>query len=147
MVTTNDRESDEARSAIWMVSWDGSQRVALTAAADGIDKPRWSPDGRFVSYLATLPGSDKAQIMLLDRRGGNAVALTSVSGEIGEYAWSPDGKRLVFTMEPSDTGFVPKPMVIDAMHFKQDADGYHASRKGAPGTCTCSMSRANTSNS
>ncbi len=124
VVTTNDRESDEARSAIWMVSWDGSQRVALTAAADGIDKPRWSPDGRFVSYLAALSGSDKAQIMLLDRRGGNAVALTSVSGEIGEYAWSPDGKRLVFTMEPSDTGSVPKPMVIDAMHFKQDADGY-----------------------
>ncbi len=24
VVTTNDRDADEARSAIWMVSWDGS---------------------------------------------------------------------------------------------------------------------------
>jgi dipeptidyl aminopeptidase/acylaminoacyl peptidase len=124
VVTTNDRESDEARSAIWMVSWDGSQRLALTAAADGADKPQWSPDGRYLSFMSTPPGSDKAQVMLLDRRGGDARQLTSVSGEIGEYAWSPDGKRLVFTMESSDASSQPKPMVIDALHFKQDEDGY-----------------------
>jgi dipeptidyl aminopeptidase/acylaminoacyl peptidase len=124
VVTSNDRESDEARSAIWMVSWDGSQRLALTAAADGTDKPRWSPDGRYLSFVSIPAGSDKAQVMLLDRRGGDARQLTSVSGDVGEYAWSPDGKRMVFTMEASDTGSQPKPMVIDAIHFKQDEDGY-----------------------
>ena len=40
VVTTNDREADEARGAIWMVSWDGRERLALTAAAEGIGKPR-----------------------------------------------------------------------------------------------------------
>ena len=35
VVTANDRESDEARSAIWMVSWDGSQKLALTAGGGG----------------------------------------------------------------------------------------------------------------
>jgi dipeptidyl aminopeptidase/acylaminoacyl peptidase len=124
VLTTNDRESDEARSAIWMVSWDGSQRLALTAAAEETDKPKWSPDGRYLSFLSTPAGSDKSQIMLLDRRGGNARQLTGVDGDIGEYAWSPDGKRLVFTMEPSDEGSHPKPLVIDAIHFKQDEDGY-----------------------
>src|SRR5580692_1136272 len=78
VVTTNDRDSDEARSAIWMVSWDGSQRLALTASADGIDKPKWSPDGRYLSFLSTPAGSDKSQIMLLDRRGGDARQLTGV---------------------------------------------------------------------
>jgi dipeptidyl aminopeptidase/acylaminoacyl peptidase len=126
VVTINDRQSDEARSAIWMVSWDGSQRLALTAAADGTDKPKWSPDGRYLSFMSTPSGSDKAQIMLLDRRGGDARQLTSVGGDVGEYAWSPDGKHLVFTMEASDasSGSPPKPMVIDALHFKQDEDGY-----------------------
>jgi dipeptidyl aminopeptidase/acylaminoacyl peptidase len=124
VLTTNDRESDEARSAIWMVSWDGSQRLALTAAAEETDKPKWSPDGRYLSFLSTPAGSDKAQIMILDRRGGDARQLTSVAGDIGEYAWSPDGKRLVFTMEPGDAGAQSKPMVIDAIHFKQDEDGY-----------------------
>jgi dipeptidyl aminopeptidase/acylaminoacyl peptidase len=130
VVTTNDRESDEARSAIWMVSWDGSQRLALTAAAEGIGKPRWSPDGRYLAFMSAPSGADKAQIMLLDRRGGDARPLTSVGGDIGEYAWSPDGKRLAFTMKQSDADAAPKPMVIDALHFKQDEDGYVSAGRG-----------------
>jgi dipeptidyl aminopeptidase/acylaminoacyl peptidase len=124
VVTSNVREADEARSAIWMVSWDGSQRLALTAAADGTGKPRWSPDGRYLAFISTPSGSDKAQVMLLDRRGGDARQLTSVSGDIGEYAWAPDSKRLAITMAQSVAGPTPKPIVIDALHFKEDEDGY-----------------------
>ena len=122
--STNDREADEARSAIWMTSWDGKQRLALTSAAEGTEKPKWSPDGGYLAFLSKPAGSDKAQIMLLDRRGGNAAQLTKVTGDIGDYAWAPDGKRLVFTMTDTDSGTPPKPIVIDTMHFKQDADGY-----------------------
>jgi dipeptidyl aminopeptidase/acylaminoacyl peptidase len=124
VVSSNDREADEARSAIWMASWDGKQRLALTAAADGTEKPKWSPDGGYLAFLSKPAGSDKAQIMLLDRRGGNASQFTKVTGDIGDYAWSPDGKRLVFTMTDTDAGTPPKPIVIGTMHFKQDADGY-----------------------
>jgi dipeptidyl aminopeptidase/acylaminoacyl peptidase len=128
VVTTNDREADEARSAIWMVSWDGSQRLALTAAADGTGKPKWSPDGRYLAFVANPIGSDKAQIMVLDRRGGDARQVTSGSGDIGEYSWAPDGKRMAFTMKQGDAGNAPKPIVIDALHFKDDADGYLGQR-------------------
>ena len=124
VVTTNDAQADEARSAIWMVSWDGSQRLALTAAADGTGKPKWSPDGRYLAFLSGTGGSEKNQIMLLDRRGGDARQLTRVGGDIGEYAWAPDSKRLVLTMKRSEEGAAPKPIVIDALHFKQDEDGY-----------------------
>ena len=126
VVTANDREADEARSAIWMVSWDGSQRLALTSAAEGTGNPRWSPDGRYLAFVATPAGSDQGQIMLLDRRGGDARQLTSVTGDIGDYAWAPDGKRLVFTLVQGEAGSGPKPIVIDALHFKQDGDGYLA---------------------
>ncbi len=130
VVTTNDREADEERSAVWMVSWDGSQRVALTHPANGTEKPRWSPDGRFVSYLAAPAGSDKVQVMVLDRRGGDARQLTNVNGDISDYAWSPDGKRLAILLEQGDdpakvaADKAPKPIVIEAMRFKQDGDGY-----------------------
>lgn len=127
VVTSNDRDADETRSAVWMVSWDGSQHLALTGAADGIGKPRWSPDGRYLAFISAPSSSDKTRVMLLDRRGGDARELMSVSGQIGKYAWSPDGKRLAFAMEPSDAGTAeksPEPIVIDALHFKEDEDGY-----------------------
>jgi dipeptidyl aminopeptidase/acylaminoacyl peptidase len=55
--------------------------------------------------------------------------LTNVVGEIGEYAWSPDGSRLVLTMQAGEGGPASKPIVIDALHFKQDEAGY--SRSGS----------------
>jgi dipeptidyl aminopeptidase/acylaminoacyl peptidase len=124
VVTTNDREADAPKSAVWMVSWDGSQRLALTSAGEGTGKPRWSPDGRYLAFIATPAGTDKGQIMLLDRRGGDARPLTQVGGDIGEYAWAPDGRRLAYTMSQGESGSAPKPIVIDALHFKQDEEGY-----------------------
>ncbi len=126
VVTTSDRNADEARSAIWMVSWDGTQRTALTAAADGTGKPRWSPDGRYLAFTSKPVGSDREQIMLLDRRGGDVRALTNVGGILGEYAWSPDGKSLACSMQQGDASAGPKPLVIDALYFKQNGDGYLA---------------------
>jgi len=124
VVSTNDRDSDEERSAIWMVSWDGTQSVQLTSTAEGIAKPKWSPDGRFLSFIATPTGTDKSQIMLLDRRGGEARQLTNVTEEIGEYAWAPDSKRFAVVMQSGDTEKSPKPIVINTRHFKDDEDGY-----------------------
>ena len=124
VVSSNDRDADEARSAIWMVSWDGTEQLQLTRAADGTAKPKWSPDGRFLAFIATPAGSEQSQIMLLDRRGGEARPLTSVTGDIGKYAWSPDGKRLAIAMQQGDAEKLPKPIVIDAWQFKDDEDGY-----------------------
>jgi dipeptidyl aminopeptidase/acylaminoacyl peptidase len=135
VVTTNDRDADEQRGALWMVSWDGREHVPLTSAAAGARSPRFSPDGRYLAYLATPAGAERAQLMLLDRRGGEARALTALSGEIGGYDWSPDGRQIVLAvLEAGDeTGAAgraatktppPKPIVISALHFKQDEDGY-----------------------
>jgi dipeptidyl aminopeptidase/acylaminoacyl peptidase len=142
LVTTNDRDADEPRSAVWMVSWDGTQHVRLTAPANAISAPRWSPDGRYLSYLAKPAEDGHNQVMLLDRRGGEARALTRVTDDIASYDWSPDGQRIVLSMEASGEAAAtarsdgqadkpagaaekkPKPIVIDAMHFKQDISGY-----------------------
>src|SRR3569832_1013625 len=50
VVSGNDRDADESRSTIWMTSWDGSQQVQLTNAGHEISSPRWSRDGRNLSY-------------------------------------------------------------------------------------------------
>ncbi len=128
VVTVDDHDADEQRSAIWMVSWDGKQRLPLTAAADGIAKPRWSPDGRYLAFLSAPEGSDKSQIMLLDRRGGEARRLSAADGDVSDYAWSPDGGRIAVVMQKQDKP--PQPIVIEAMHFKEDHGGYHGIHDG-----------------
>jgi len=108
VVSTNDRDADESRSAIWMVSWEGTQQVQLTNPGHDISSPRWSRDSRYLSYLNTPAGTDKSQIMLFDRRGGEARALTTVTDDIQSYEWSPDSKRLVLVMEQgSPAGAAP----------------------------------------
>ncbi len=127
VVTSNDRGADETRSAIWMVSWDGKQQLPLTNAAHGTHAPRFSPDGRYVSYLATPAGADHEHLMLLDRRGGEARSIFDTKDHIGAYQWSPDGTQLVLAMlQGTDDAKTPKPIVIDALHFKEDEEGYLA---------------------
>ena len=131
-VTANDRDADETRTRIFMVSWDGQERVALTNAVHGTHAPRFSPDGRYLAFIATPVGAAMAQLMVLDRRGGEARPLTATTDAIGDYAWSPDGRFIALVMETGDAAPTkpgpdnkfPKPIVIDASHFKEDGDGY-----------------------
>jgi dipeptidyl aminopeptidase/acylaminoacyl peptidase len=132
-VSVNDKEANESRTQIYMVSWDGKERIALTNPAHGTHTPKFSPDGKYLSFIATPPGGSNAQLMLLDRRGGEPRALTTTADSIGDYVWSPDGHKLVLVMEASGdeapkSGVTPKPtpkpIVIDSLHFKQDIDGY-----------------------
>ncbi len=131
LVGTSDRDADEFRSAIWMVSWDGKQQLQMTQPSGSISDPRWSPDGRYLSYLAKVGEAEHSQVMVLDRRGGEAHALTRVTDDIEDYEWSPDGRRLVLVIETNEepttaamTAKGPKPIVIDSMFFKEDVTGY-----------------------
>jgi dipeptidyl aminopeptidase/acylaminoacyl peptidase len=127
VVTTNDRVADESRSAIWMVNWAGTEHVRLTNPAHGTHAPRWSPDGRYLAYLATPPGAEHENLLLLDRRGGEPRLLLSGKDDISNFEWSPDGSRIVFaSLTGGEDAKTPKPIVIDSMHFKQDEEGYFA---------------------
>lgn len=134
-VETSNLEADERKTSIWMVNYAGTQDLRLTGAADSASDPKFSPDGRYVSFLSARGPDAKAQIYLLDLRGGEAQALTNVTGDIGGYDWSPDGSRLVISMSPGEAAAdggsaaargakTPKPIVIDRLHFKEDVTGY-----------------------
>lgn len=125
-----DSVKDKRNEDIWMISWDGRQSVQLTNSADDESHPRWSPDGKYLSFLSSRQSTKGKQLWLLDRRGGEGRKLTDVSGELTDYAWSPDSKRLVLVIQDpahADTGNEKKtkpPYVIDRYHFKQDGEGY-----------------------
>jgi dipeptidyl aminopeptidase/acylaminoacyl peptidase len=149
-VDAADKESDSGIADLWMVSWDGSQDIRLTWNFDSsVTEPRWSPDGKYISFLSDREGAPKvegAQVWVLDRRGGEAHQLTAIKDKLSAYEWSPDSKKLLLTIteipEPKkekekdkdkdkknksdddEDEDKPKPIVIDRYHFKQDVDGY-----------------------
>jgi dipeptidyl aminopeptidase/acylaminoacyl peptidase len=138
-VTTSDIEKDELTSRIWMVPAGGGDPVPMTAEARSASRPRWSPDGRFLSFLAAPEGAQD-QVWTLFREGGEAVQLTDTAQDVSEYEWSPDGTRMVLVLQdptPEELAVKrgeekkknPPPWVITRRQFKLDYVGYLDSRR------------------
>ena len=125
-----DTSRDKRNNDIWMVSWDGKQNIQLTNSQDGESSPRFSPDGKYISFIASRGVDEKySQVFLLDRRGGEGKKITDVKGEINDYVWSPDGSKILLVIKDpdySDTGKtkIRVPYVMNRYHFKQDYQGY-----------------------
>ena len=125
-LTTTDSAKDKRNTDIWMMSWDDSTKVQLSNSPDAESNPRWSPDGKYISFSAARNGGS-SQLYLLNRLGGEAIKLTDIKGDLNDYAWSPDGKKILLTIKDyEDTAGKKgnKPYVIDRYRFKQDVSGY-----------------------
>jgi dipeptidyl aminopeptidase/acylaminoacyl peptidase len=133
-VSQIDIKEDKSQSHLWMAKWDGSARIQLTYGKEGASSPKFSPDGKYISFTSSRPGPAKgSQVWVMDRRGGEAEQLTAITDQdIEGYSWSPDSKELLLTLHPkaepdAEEGkppVSPKPIVIDRYHFKQDVQGY-----------------------
>ncbi len=139
-VTATLFKEEKSETQIWMVPFAGGEPIPMTAKGNSASRPRWSQDGKYLSFLSTR-GEGKPQVWLLDRQGGEAQQLTEVSQGVGSYDWSPDGTRLVLEIQdPSpeeiaarkdeEQGVKPArartqpPWVIDRLQTKQDYVGY-----------------------
>lgn len=129
VVSTTDAKADKSSSDIWLVSYDGKTTRRITYSTDSESSPRWSPDGKYLSFLSSRPGPNKGnQIWILDLAGGEARQLTDFKGRLQSYEWSPDSKRFVLVIgdaEPeAETPNQAKPIVLDRYKIKQDVQGY-----------------------
>ncbi|MBS1682647.1 MAG: S9 family peptidase [Bacteroidetes bacterium] len=130
VLSTPDSAKDKYDTDIWMVSWDGNESVRLTTSPDGENHPRWSPDGKYLTFLSSRYDTKSSQLWRMDRRGGEAEKITDLKHSISDYFWSPDAKKILLVMQDQESSDdaekkkKPKPIVIDRYHFKSDAEGY-----------------------
>ena len=131
VLSTPDSVKDKSDSDIWMISWDGKESIKLTASKEGESRPRWTPDGRYLTFLSSRYETKKSQIWRMDRRGGEAEKLTDLKYSISDYVWSPDSKKIALIIKDQESkeeeekkDKTAKPIMIDRYHFKQDGAGY-----------------------
>jgi len=92
---------------VFLMGVDGSGRQAITTNPANDNSPAYSPDGRYVAYLAMRqPGfeADRQEIMLYERASGKRAALTpDWNLSVGGITWMPDSKALVAQVEERGT--------------------------------------------
>lgn len=141
-VRTRMLKEDKNEQRLWMISTHGGDAIPMTSEGVSSGHARWSPDGKYVSFLSARDGG-KSQVWLLDRRGGEAVRLTDTVQGVDDFEWSPDSTRLLLVLrdpKPEDIEAArnrerpvpatppkprtPTPLVIDRLQFKRDTVGY-----------------------
>jgi tricorn protease len=58
-------------------------------------QPRWSPDGKWIAFVADTDGSE--QVWLCDESGGNTKQISKGESQRGQIRWAPDSKALLYT--------------------------------------------------
>jgi dipeptidyl aminopeptidase/acylaminoacyl peptidase len=143
-VLSTDREKDEDRVAIWLLSVETGAARQLTAGLAKDSSPAWSPDGKRIAFLRQAPGpkglgqraqgagaalstrGEKPHIYVIPVDGGEARALTALEqGAGGGPVWSPDGTYIAFTAGPAVEPPDPtRPYRVTRHIYRFDAMGY-----------------------
>ena len=98
-------------SALWRSNLDGSGRAQLTFAPMQVHMPRWSPDGKQIVFMGSLPGHPW-KIYLLPANGGTPQEQKDGERNEGDPTWTADGNSIVFAgVSWLDYSVVPGPNI------------------------------------
>ncbi len=101
-----------SRAQIFLVNPQAGEPVQLTSHKTPVQDFDWSPDGRFIAFIAEEPpeqGSDTrlpivvdeddryAQLWIVEIATQQIRQLTKGDRQITSFNWSPDGAQIVFT--------------------------------------------------
>lgn len=132
-VAEMDLKKDKSRKGIYIIPATGGESVAISGKEYSASAPRWSPDNKYISFLASKDEDDKTQVWVSNRLGGDATVLTKIPQGVSGHEWAPVGNRLLLILtDPKPEELTAdkeddkkaKPYVIDRRQFKQDYVGY-----------------------
>ena len=101
-VTRYDMAENKGLASLWLLSAFGGEPRRLTSGGDKDGEPAWSPDGRWIAFVAKRPavgtdkGDEESQVYLIAPDGGEARRLTQVPTGAFGIKWFPDSRRIAF---------------------------------------------------
>ncbi len=110
------RASPTGRSDIYIMNDDGSNVRQLMNTPVSEYRPRWSPDGNYITFERNLgptaenPNAQQYDIFIMDADGSNERRLTHHPVNDGFHTWSPEGRHLAFS---SSRGGWPEIYIIE----------------------------------
>lgn len=76
---------------------EAEMRVVASSAEDSLWTPRFSPDGKWIAYVAQKPtGASTSVLYVVPAEGGKPVRITAEDGWCDWPRWSSDGKAIYF---------------------------------------------------
>jgi Tol biopolymer transport system component/DNA-binding winged helix-turn-helix (wHTH) protein len=79
---------------VWTQSVSGGSPHRVTADAESINYPAWSPDGQWL-VVGIKRGKD-THVGVVSKKGGPVEQITNERGLSGAHSWSPDGDQIAF---------------------------------------------------
>jgi dipeptidyl aminopeptidase/acylaminoacyl peptidase len=139
VVTRRIVEGDDYVSHLWAVAVPGGGEPRQITSGHVRDRrPAISPDGARIAFTRTIPGEDRASLLVTAADGDRPLALDLGELDPAQPVWSPDGSWIAFTAETGAQRFVvgerpPKPdgtrpeptaRIVRSIDYRYDEVGY-----------------------
>lgn len=131
-----DIQTDGRRAALWSVESDGKRHQPVTGPGTDAHSPRWSPDGKRLTYVTSKDGASEIHVKWMDT--GQSARIARLEQSPRNLAWSPEGDRIAFIMKseapteslismperPEGAEWAESPRYIDELIYRADGGGF-----------------------
>ena len=136
--TKMDIMKDGKSSSLWIMNSDGTNHQKLTSLVKNESNPRWSPDGKRISFISNSGDGNGSEIFIYWVDSKQYSSISQLDGSPRLLNWSPDGKSIGFLMfvpektlqlvlppkRPKNAKWAEKPRITDRLKHEADGSGY-----------------------